>query len=85
MRYMAFVGKPQDRYQAEKTFTTGPGIDGVKTFNTIQEFLEEVKRENNTLVTVIVCVPDPDLNIAKFRQQVHYHEPAATIIESNSY
>ncbi len=80
MRYLAIIGSPAARREAEKTFKTGPGVDCIKTFDNIYKFIEEVKRANHFLVRAIVCVPNlSDAEKDNFNESVKKYDGSAEI------
>ncbi|HMR55320.1 MAG TPA: hypothetical protein PKD34_01860 [Candidatus Doudnabacteria bacterium] len=80
MRYLAIIGSPTARREAEKTFKTGPGVDCIKTFDNAYKFIEEVKRANHFLVRAIICVSDlSDAEKDSFNESVKKYGGSAKI------
>lgn len=76
---MAFVGKPEDRYHAEKTFSKAPDVDKIMRFDTYREFFTEVKRENHSLHTAVICITECDFPTLK--QEILAIESKATVFQ----
>ena len=60
MNLVAIVGEERHRYQAEKNFTTGPGVDAVKKFETYRSLVSEIKRDEHFFKTIVICLPNAD-------------------------
>jgi hypothetical protein len=78
MQYLAIVGNKDCRAHAEQTYGTGPGVDAIKTFDTVAEFEEELKRGNHYLVRVVTCGLTEGLH-EKVSESVQKHQPQANI------
>lgn len=79
MRLMAFVGSPQNRYEAEKMFRQAPEVNLVKSFDTKQSFLQDLKRDEHSLHTAILCLPDDQSD--ELKQKILVLAPKALVIK----
>lgn len=77
MNIVAIVGEEKHRYQAEKNFTTGPGVDLVKSFDTYRSLISEIKRDEHFFKTIVLCLPNADYHA--IRKELHSLEPKAHI------
>ncbi|HMQ01625.1 MAG TPA: hypothetical protein PKD79_00940 [Candidatus Doudnabacteria bacterium] len=83
MNYFAIVGDKQCREHAEKTYGKGPGVDEIKSFDTVGQFEEELKRQNHCLVRVITCELSEEQH-EKVKELVKKHATSAGVNRHSS-